>query len=125
MKKLLIFLFSLLISFNSYGAWTKVTENAGDRYFIDRSTIKEKGGYVYFWELEDLKIMSDGVLSVKAFSQVDCDLYQFKVLSVSFHSQGMGKGSPIQTLTPPEKWHSSPPNTIGTSIINYACEYVN
>jgi hypothetical protein len=80
MKKLLILLFSLLISFNSYGAWTKVTENAGDRYFIDRSTIKEKGGYIYFWELEDLKIMSDGVLSVKAFSQVDCDLYQFKVL---------------------------------------------
>ncbi|SVC22094.1 uncharacterized protein METZ01_LOCUS274948, partial [marine metagenome] len=36
MKKLLILLFSLMLSFNSYGEWMKVTENVDDdSYYID------------------------------------------------------------------------------------------
>ena len=52
MKKLLILLFSILISFNSYGEWTKITETInGDTFYIDISFIKENGGYVFFWDV--------------------------------------------------------------------------
>ena len=51
MKKLLILLFSILISFNSYGEWEEVAEGMnGDIYYLDKDSIKKHGGYVYFWE---------------------------------------------------------------------------
>ena len=54
MKKLLILLFSLLISFNSFGGWTKVADDSnGDQFFIDKDTIKEHNGSVFFWKLRD------------------------------------------------------------------------
>ena len=41
MKKLLLLLFSILISFNSYGEWEEVVESTdGDTYYIDKDTIK-------------------------------------------------------------------------------------
>jgi hypothetical protein len=53
MKQLLTLLFSILISFNSYGQWTKITESDGDSIYIDFDTIKEQDGYVYWWVLTD------------------------------------------------------------------------
>ena len=42
MKKLLILLFSILISFNSYGELVEVTESTdGDISYIDKNTIKK------------------------------------------------------------------------------------
>ena len=42
MKKILIFLFSILISFNSYGEWTKTNEDIdGNGYYIDFETVKK------------------------------------------------------------------------------------
>ena len=71
MKKLLIFLFSILISFNSYGEWTEVGTGAspvnnGDTFYIDIDTIKEHNGYVYWWSLSDyLKPIETGAMSDK------------------------------------------------------------
>jgi chaperonin GroEL len=54
MKKLTILLFSILISFNSYGEWLKVHKNtSGNTSYIGTDTIKERGGYVYWWRLTD------------------------------------------------------------------------
>ena len=45
MKKILALLFSILISFNSYGEWTKVAEsNSGDNYYLDLGNVKEYDG---------------------------------------------------------------------------------
>ena len=54
MKKLTILLFSILISFNSYSEWTEIEQSTeGVTYYIDKDTIKERGGNVYFWGLLD------------------------------------------------------------------------
>ena len=51
MKKLLLLLFSLMLSFNSYGEWTKVNEDVEDNsYFIDFRTVKKVDDYVVWWE---------------------------------------------------------------------------
>ena len=47
MKKLLLFLFSMLVSFNSYSEWTVITKSVdGDYFYIDLDTIKENDGEV-------------------------------------------------------------------------------
>ncbi len=54
MKKLTILLFSILISFNSYGEWTKVGEDVnGNTHYIDTDTIKDHKGSIYYWVLTD------------------------------------------------------------------------
>ena len=46
MKKLLLLLFSILISFNSYGEWTKVNMDVdSSSYYIDFATVKKIDGY--------------------------------------------------------------------------------
>ena len=54
MKKLLVLLFSILISFNSYGEWVKVASSkSGDIYSIDKNTIKEHNGFIYWYEMNN------------------------------------------------------------------------
>ena len=67
MKKLLILLFSILISFNSYGEWVEIGKNVnGDTFYLDMDTIKEHNGYVYWWSLSDyLKPIETGAMSDK------------------------------------------------------------
>jgi hypothetical protein len=74
MKKLLILLFSILISFNSYGEWEELGKNVnGDIFYIDEDTIKEHNGYVYWWVLVDrLKPSKSGTMSGKTYTQGDC-----------------------------------------------------
>ena len=125
MKKLLALLFSILISFNSYGEWTKVVENiSGDTSYIDMDTIKNHGGYVYFWEMTDyLKPSDNGTLSGKMYKQGDCGMVRFKDLSFSYYKQPMGRGSG-RTLTPPDTWDYPSPGTVSKFILDYACDYV-
>ena len=57
MKKLLILLFSILISFNSYGDWIELTKSeTGDIFYVDKDRIKGNNGYVYWYHMRDHKI---------------------------------------------------------------------
>ena len=81
MKKILIPLFSLIISFNAYGKWKVVAsantvDNNKSTYYMDFDNIKINGN-VYFWEIEDqLKPDRFGDLSNKALFEVDCNVPQ-------------------------------------------------
>ena len=67
MKKLLLLLFSILISFNSYGEWTQTAEwDNGDTQYIDFDTIKSVDGYVLWWGLKN-KDYDDGYKSLMAY----------------------------------------------------------
>ena len=95
MKKLLVLLFSLLISFNSYGEWVKLFDSQnGDSYYLDYSKIKEHNGYVYWWYLDDYLTPSIyGDMSAVMYHQSDCAMQQTKYLSYIFYEQPMGNGS--------------------------------
>jgi hypothetical protein len=71
MKKLLILLFSILISFNSYGEWTKTGTNSGDSHYLDTGRVKESGGYVYFWTMTDYLKPEYGDMSNQMYFQGD------------------------------------------------------
>ena len=129
MKKLLILLFSILISFNSYGEWTEITiSNTGNTHYIDNSSFKENNGYIYWWELNDYLIPSEwGDMSDKQYKQGDCKVNRYKILSFIFHKQSMGIGIGEQSvpLGSNGDWNYPSPGTVGTHLINHACNLRN
>jgi len=125
MKKLiLILLFStVMFSSPSYAGWTKVGENVNGRiYYVDFERIRKHDGYVYYWELSDyLKPSSQGDLSGKVYSQVECSLFRFKILSYSFHDEPMGGGTGIRVNEPDKEWTYPSPNSVNEAIIKKVC----
>ena len=123
MKKLLTLLFSILISFNSYGEWVKVTESIDSNvFYVETNTIREKNGYVYFWYMTDYLIPSDsGVMSTQSYIQGDCNLKRDKTLAFLYYKKSMGNGEST-SYTPPDKWHYSPPSSAFSYVLNYVCD---
>ena len=127
MKKLLLLLFSILISFNSYGEWKELGNNfSGDTFYIDMDTIKEHNGYVYWWSLSDrLKPSESGTMSGKTYVQRDCGVNRYKWLSIIQYKQPMGEGSSETITTPPEKWEYPTPDSVSGVLLKYICDYVD
>ena len=127
MKKLLILLFSILISFNSYANWKLLFENnTGDGY-IDKETIKEHSGYVYFWFLQN-KHSPDGFpgMSVKVYGQGDCKIDRMRSLNYTAYKEQMGEGEIEEEFTPDNpEWEFMAPDSLGGFYLNYVCNYVN
>jgi hypothetical protein len=127
MKKLLVLLFSILISFKSYGELVKVGESVnGLTHYIDIVTIKEHGGYVYFWDMVNrLRPTETGMLSNKIYYQGECGINRYQNLSYIFYNQPMGKGAgDTYSPTNPE-WEYPLPDSMGGTKLSYVCDYVN
>ena len=122
MKKLLLLLISLLISFNSYGGLTYFGDNAdGDTFYIDIETIKEHGGYVYWWRMIDLvKPTKDGTMSYRMYKQGDCGVNRYKVLSFNLYNQPMGRGN-MEKITPPSEWNYPIPESVSGVELTLIC----
>ena len=125
MKKLLILLFSILISFNSYGEWREIVKNTeGDIFYVDLDTVKGHGGYVYFWNwIEYLKPMPSGYIGGIVYFQGDCGAYQQKGLTASYYKNPMLKDQG-DSFTPPDEWIYTPPNSTFRYVLDYVCDYV-
>ncbi len=123
MKKLTILLFSILISFNSYGEWVQVSKNvSGTTTHINVDKIKENNGYIYYWTLSDYADGSNE--SAKAYRQADCSVNRFKVLAIYFYSSPMGGGDSLPKFTPPDEWTYVIPNSVNDTLMTYICNYV-
>ena len=130
MKKLLILLFSLLISFNSYGEWIYVTSDVDevDYYYVDNESIIKKGRYLYFWELDDYGaslVKTATVLSAKAYYEVNCQTKAYKILSDYYYSNQMGNGDLVhQSNVADTEWTYTAPGNIDEVLITFSCEYI-
>ena len=125
MKKLLILLFSLIISVNSYGEWFKVGEsNTGYVAYFEMDTIKENGGYIYYWVMLDYLIPTEvGNMSASRYLQGECGVGRVKTLSMIFYKQPMGKGK-SETYNPPPEWDYPAPGSLLEVTTNYVCNYL-
>ena len=126
MKKLLIFLFSLLISLNSYGEWKYIITNANDyKYFIDMDKIVEKQGYIYYWQLTDYPGKDQfGSRSAVVYYQGDCEIFGHKSLHYYFYKGQMGEGAVESQHPVDNKWNYLPPKSVNYIALNWACDYV-
>ena len=129
MKKLLVLLFSIFISFNSFGEWKIVAHgtdesanNVGDDFYIEKDTLKKHGGYIYFWQLSDYLVPSAGYMSVKSYRQGDCELNRIKTLNYIFYHQSMGKGGSENFPDSNAEWIYATPDSINYLMLSYACD---
>ncbi len=126
MKKLLLLLFSLMLSFNSYGEWTKTNEDIdGASFYIDFETVnKLDNGYVVFWMMADVDLNKDGYMSSKTYWQGDCNLSRMKALSLIQYKEPMGLGesqSASESEVELAGWQYLPPDSIGLDILETVC----
>ena len=125
MKKLLILLFSILISFNSYGEWTEITvNNEGVVFYVDKDTIKEHDGYVYWWDLGNSKKLIVGTLSAEFYEEGDCGINRYRTLSFIFYKQPMGEGEGIKDNPQNPEWLYPTPSSVEGQILDFVCDYV-
>ena len=128
MNKLLLLLFSLMLSFNSFGEWTKVNEDVEDNgYFIDFRTVKKVDDYVVWWEMRDLVKPNDGYLSNQMYIKGDCESTRTVFLSVLQFEGNMGDGDSfdmsqgILNLEDIMGWRYPPPESVAYDNLNIVC----
>ncbi len=120
-----ILLFSLIFSSNSFAEWTKIGKNTnGDTFYVDFDRIRKVDGYVYYWELTDFAKPIQKYLSGKIYKQVDCRLFRFKWLSLSYHKLSMGKGfgDEDKPVKKHQSWKYPQPNSIGETVTQSVCD---
>jgi len=144
MKKLLILLFSLLISFNSFGLqevlvpkldlyseWTTFFTDEDGEIFIEKNSIRKQNESVYWWMLGNLNQPDDenGMMSFTIYHQGDCISTQIKVLSILIYKKPMGlevKEMFFEDFTNTVTyWEYISSGDIEADLLDYVCEYVN
>ena len=127
MKKLLLFLFSILISFSSYAEWVYADKNqdSGVSFYIDVDFIEEEDGYVYWWDLNDYpEPGAEGRMSSIMNRGGDCINDRFVNLTFYWFTEPMANGEPGGTFTPTQEWTYPVPGTVEDMMLKFACEYV-
>ena len=127
MKKILVLLFSILVSINSYGDWKWIGDNVNsDNYYIDFEKIKKVDGYKYYWFLTDLlKPDKDGDFSYVSYVQGDCKLSRYMYLSEFYYKQPMGEGKVTTNTFENPKWSYPPPDSMNEYLLEQVCDSVN
>ena len=122
MKKLILLSFSLLLSFNSYGEWTRVGLDSEKTIYIDINTIIEKDEFIYWWNMVDSNLDD---YSVKLYAQGDCLFPRLKILSRLYYYQAKGLGESDNDTPDNPLWEYHPPDTWKGFLLSNACKLVN
>jgi hypothetical protein len=84
--------FLLLFSINvSAHNWHKVSEINGESLYVDVDDIKKQNGFVYYFELVDLKDPKFGTLSIISKYKADCLGQEKAMLSTTSFTGQMGR----------------------------------
>ena len=115
----------------SFDEWFWVSSNiAGNNYYLSIDTIKKLGGYVYYWQLDDLiepiKTKSGSrIYSAKKRMKVDCETESTRITVAHYYTGNLGKGAPWGTDNSTSDWFYPPPRTTFYALMEYVCDYVN
>ena len=121
-KLLLLILFSF--SVNAFSSdWKKVSENQkGDSFYIDMKDIKKDKGFLYYWELIDLKEAVYGALSTIRNFKANCSEKSKAMISTSSYTGQMGK----YILINEAKYNGTKfIDGSKSAVMKFACNYKN
>ena len=77
-------------------------ENYGDIY-VDNDSFRRVEKYLYHWELRNLFEPEKGVLSIKAYTKLDCESLSFRILKIEIYDSHFGKGKLLDSFNPEEQ----------------------
>ena len=151
MKKLLLLLFSILITTISIGESSKFEWKQGDEglewtngqwstdnrrqfnrrtlmSYVDKSTFKYHQGMVYWWSLSDyIKPNKDGFMSYKFYHEGDCKNNRYRFLTMLAYREPVATGeSHYEEVT--DEWmivETSPLNLMPFHVLGQVCEYLS
>ena len=120
MKKLLLLLFSLMLSFNSYAEWTEIISDREDKLYLDFENFQEKSdGAIYVWMM-----FSEPSKSEKIYLQIDCEFDRVKGLQWDTYTAAMGGGD-VSYSEPKSKFMYPAPDTFEYRLIKVFCRIAN
>ena len=120
----IIFLFTVMFSSTSHAKWTEIiTFDEENTFYVDFERIRKNDGYFFFWRLRNYAKPDEwGDRSSKEYIQLDCVAFRFKRLTIAFHTQPMGYGTPSTLVEKPEiGWKYPSPNSVNEIILNSVC----
>jgi hypothetical protein len=123
MKKLLLLLFSILVSFNSFAEWTPVDSNDDVTTFIDFNTIKKHNEFIYWWNMVESESLEGK--SGKFYVQGDCGISRTKILTMIAYNESMGKEE-LERETPDNpKWKYLTPDSVAGFLLDTSCRFID
>jgi hypothetical protein len=128
MKKLLLLLFSVIISFSSYAEWTYIGKDDDGEYsyYIDLQTLRKIDGYVYYWNLIDYDKPNEfGNMSGVRYAQGDCGITRSKNLTSVSYKKPMGEEVDDTYTEPNPEWEYVTPYTVGEFLLDTSCSLVD
>lgn len=103
--------------------WIQVSESNEAVIYINPRSIKKWGNMARVWEVQDLKTrLPQGVISFRAYIEIDCLQERRRILELSAFNQNMAKGLPEVVIDSPDKWSFVSPNSPNRDVFDAVCE---
>ena len=125
MKRLFTLLALICLCTGAAAQWTPVMVDQMVITYIDRTTLRGKGGLVKMWWLMDYQLVQivdeKGYFSRLHHSEFDCKGQRARLLSVALLSQAMGLGDTVFEDTAPRKWEPVSHQPFQQALWDIAC----
>ena len=127
MNKLIIALILSLYLFplNSYAKWIKISEANKGVIFVDPNTIRATGTSRFVWQLYDFNLpqYNNNALSMKFYTEIECDLKQYRTIKYATYELSMGNGDALDIKTVNDKWSSIKQQSYGMDLLDIVCKF--
>lgn len=125
MKRLLLSLVLAGLGTGAAAQWTPVMVDEMVITYIDRNTLRGKGGMVRMWWLMDYQLVQitdeKGYFSRLHHSEFDCKSERLRLLSVALLSERMGHGQVVFEDPVPRKWEAVRNGSFQEALLDIAC----
>ena len=125
MKRLLLSLVLSCLSAAAAAQWTPVIVDEMVITYIDRDTVRGRGGMVRMWWLMDYQLVQitneKGYFSRLHHTEFDCKQQRSRLLSVALLSERMGHGDVVFEDPLPRKWVQVQEHSFQDALLDIAC----
>ncbi len=125
MKRLLLALVLGGFGTGAAAQWTPVMVDEMVITYIDRNTLRGKGGLVRMWWLMDYQLVQitdeKGYFSRLHHSEFDCKNQRLRLLSVALLSERMGHGQVVFEDPVPRRWEAVRNDSFQDALLDIAC----
>jgi len=109
MRNVIFMMLLAVVSNSATAEWSAVRQNAFDRDYIDRDSIRRNGETAYMSNLvnfDRVEVLGNGqrYLSMQLRRKYDCKNRQSQIIQVSWYAENMGLGPMVAKDDHPYNW---------------------
>jgi len=121
-----VLLMMLAVANNSWAAgWVKVGEDERVITYANSEDTREAGNEVKLWWMSDFKATQknngDVYLSSRRQYEFDCKKGEYRPLFFARHAGQMAEGNAVYSSSATGEWKRVPINTLGETLLKFAC----